>query len=418
MSWFYAEGGAQKGPVTEETFRALVQAGTITATTLVWRAGMADWQQYGAVSSASPGPVGEFPVTPNGGVSPPTPSGPVALSFSGDASEYFKIWIVNLLLTIATLGIYAAWAKVRTKRYFYANTRVLGHAFEYLADPVRILIGNIIVIALLFALNFAQTISVVAYVVLAGLLLMATPWLVVRALMFNARNSAWRGLRFHFNGRYAEAFKIFVLLPMLVALSLGFAYPWVAKQRREWVVNQHAYGRTGFMFSGATGEFYRIYLTGFAFILPLVVGYIALFAVAAPSLRGDAVEPSPLFALIGLFMLPAFFLAYCGFFYLRVHLFNYSWNNTEISGHRFRATMRFWDFFGLQMVNGIVTGLTMGLMYPWAAVRVANYTASSLKVIPAGSLDEFVAGAQPNVSAVGEAGSDILDLDIGIDFGL
>jgi uncharacterized membrane protein YjgN (DUF898 family) len=131
-----------------------------------------------------------------------------------------------------------------------------------------------------------------------------------------------------------------------------------------------------------------------------------------------ASEPSPLVAIIPLLMLPAFFLAYCGFFYLRVHLFNYSWNNTRISGHSFRATMKFWDFFGLQFINGMVTGATMGLMYPWAAVRLARYTASSLVVVPAGNLDEFVAAAQTNVSAIGEAGSDILDLDIGIDFGL
>ena len=30
--------------------------------------------------------------------------------FTGKASEYFGIWIVNVLLTILTLGIYSAWA--------------------------------------------------------------------------------------------------------------------------------------------------------------------------------------------------------------------------------------------------------------------------------------------------------------------
>ena len=246
MSWFYAEGGTQKGPVSEEVFRALVQAGTITATTLVWRAGMADWQQYGTLSAAPAGL--PSPGLAESGAVPGAPTAPAALTFSGNASEYFKIWIVNLLLTVATLGIYAAWAKVRTKRYFYANTRVLGHAFEYLADPVRILIGNIIVVALLFALNFSSMVSMVAYGVILAMILIATPWFVVRALLFNARNSAWRGLRFHFNGQYGEAFKIFVLLPLLTAVSLGLAYPWVARQQREWVVNRHAYGQTGFIF--------------------------------------------------------------------------------------------------------------------------------------------------------------------------
>ena len=43
-------------------------------------------------------------------------------SFTGNASEYFGIWIVNLLLSIVTFGIYTAWAKVRRLRYFYGNT--------------------------------------------------------------------------------------------------------------------------------------------------------------------------------------------------------------------------------------------------------------------------------------------------------
>ena len=65
--------------------------------------------------------------------------------FSGRAGEYFRIWIVNTFLTILTCGIYGAWAKVRTRRYFYAHTSIDGHAFDYLANPVAILKGNIIV---------------------------------------------------------------------------------------------------------------------------------------------------------------------------------------------------------------------------------------------------------------------------------
>lgn len=45
-------------------------------------------------------------------------------SFTGTGSEYFRIWIVNLLLSIVTLGIYSAWAKVRRMKYFYRNTRL------------------------------------------------------------------------------------------------------------------------------------------------------------------------------------------------------------------------------------------------------------------------------------------------------
>ena len=59
--------------------------------------------------------------------------------FTGTGGEYFRIWIVNLILSILTLGIYSAWAKVRTNRYFYGNTQVGNTGFEYHAKPLAIL---------------------------------------------------------------------------------------------------------------------------------------------------------------------------------------------------------------------------------------------------------------------------------------
>ncbi len=71
-----------------------------------------------------------------------TPNPPVAAAFQfhGDAREYFRIWIVNTLLTLLTLGLFSAWAKVRKRRYLRGNTELLGHRFDYTADPKRILV--------------------------------------------------------------------------------------------------------------------------------------------------------------------------------------------------------------------------------------------------------------------------------------
>ena len=54
MNWYYAVGSQQQGPVTEDQLRALAKDGVVTADTMVWRDGMADWQPYGAVSGAAP----------------------------------------------------------------------------------------------------------------------------------------------------------------------------------------------------------------------------------------------------------------------------------------------------------------------------------------------------------------------------
>src|SRR3954471_13313191 len=79
--------------------------------------------------------------------------------FRGKSGEFFRIWIVNIALTLITLGIYSAWAKVRTRRYFYGNTLVAGHSFDYHASPVRILIGRAIALVLFGGYQLGARIS-------------------------------------------------------------------------------------------------------------------------------------------------------------------------------------------------------------------------------------------------------------------
>src|SRR5688500_4641132 len=83
----------------------------------------------------------------------PPPAIRHGIEFTGRAGEFFGIWFVNLVLSVLTLGIYSAWAKVRTERYFYGNTRLGGAPFEYLAQPIAILKGRLIAYVVAIALG-------------------------------------------------------------------------------------------------------------------------------------------------------------------------------------------------------------------------------------------------------------------------
>lgn len=65
------------------------------------------------------------------------PSTELALEFHGTAREYFRIWIVNLCLTLLTFGIFSAWAKVRKKRYSYSHTTIAARRFSTWASRSR-----------------------------------------------------------------------------------------------------------------------------------------------------------------------------------------------------------------------------------------------------------------------------------------
>ncbi|WP_079851668.1 DUF898 family protein, partial [Acinetobacter baumannii] len=79
--------------------------------------------------------------------------------FHGNASEYFGIWIVNILLTIITLSLYAPWAKVRRLRYFYGNTEFFERRFDFTGIPTKILIGRLIALGIYVAFSISSQYS-------------------------------------------------------------------------------------------------------------------------------------------------------------------------------------------------------------------------------------------------------------------
>lgn len=143
-----------------------------------------------------------------------------AFEFTGSGKEYFKIWIVNLLLTILTLGIYSAWAKVRRLQYFYRNTRLDDASFEYHGTPMAILKGRLIAVGLFAVYSIAGKVNPLMGLVFGLLMAVVMPWLIVRSLRFKLYNSSYRGLHFSFAGDDWSAYRVFLLNPILTLLTL------------------------------------------------------------------------------------------------------------------------------------------------------------------------------------------------------
>src|SRR5215471_4708083 len=53
------------------------------------------------------------------------------LQFIGEGLELFKIKLINIILTIATLGLYYPWAKARTLNYLYSQTHFEDSPFSF-----------------------------------------------------------------------------------------------------------------------------------------------------------------------------------------------------------------------------------------------------------------------------------------------
>lgn len=138
-----------------------------------------------------------------------------ALKFHGEGSEYFKIWIVNVMLIIVTLGLYYPWAKVRMKRYFYANTILEGRSFEYHATGEQLFKGYLIAMVFFIAWTIVSEVSPIGGLVLFGILFTVIPWVVWKSIKFNMRMTSYSNVTFSFHGGLKEAYLNFFIYPVL-----------------------------------------------------------------------------------------------------------------------------------------------------------------------------------------------------------
>lgn len=140
--------------------------------------------------------------------------------FHGRDSEYFGIWIVNVLLNIVTLGLYSPWAHVRNKQYFYGNTELAGERFEYLATGKQIFLGRMLAGGLFAVYMLVQNSLPEISFAIGLIIFLLMPWIVRRSLSFNARMTRYRGVRFEFLGTVKGAYIQLFLKPILGYLAV------------------------------------------------------------------------------------------------------------------------------------------------------------------------------------------------------
>lgn len=350
----------------------------------------------------------------------------LSLRFDGSAREYFRIWIVNLCLTILTLGIFSAWAKVRKKRYSYSRTTLGGTPFQYLGRPIPILKGRVIAaIGFLFYYISSHYITyLMPYVLGAGLIV--APWVIVRSAAFNARYSAFRNMTFHFDGTYWGAMKMlyiwgivpafllgmifnwpgkpFVLAVTSIALSCSF--PWLIKRLKGFIIEHTSYGGKNGAFSATGGQFFKIYFVAGLILMAVAIPFFVLIVVFV-------LLKQPRFsAYIGVVPMYAGYVFM--FAYVQSRSGNLVWNHTRLGPLRFQSTLRWGGLIKLYVMNALGIIVSLGLLIPWAVMRTVKYRVDHMEVILEGELNEFQGSDASTVTAVGAEMIDFFDVDLSL----
>lgn len=348
-------------------------------------------------------------------VAPEAPAASVrnVMRFEGSTSEYFKIWIVNIALTIVTLGIFSAWAKVRSKRYFYGNTYIGAHAFDYHAPPLRILLGRAIAVALLACYFLASVIAPAARALGYLVFLFALPWLIKSSLRFAARNTSYRNVRFNFHGTYWGALKAFLLWQALAVITLFTILPFSHRARDYYNINNHSFGQASFRAEIPIGKLYQIYFIGLALLIGVIVVATIPYGLLTPAL-GNA--PGILWQLtIGATALISIciFLAIPAF--LGAMTFNLAFGSMRLGeDFQFESRLSPDRMAWIVLSNFVLTLLSLGLLYPWARIRKAHYMADCIAVIGPSNIESFASAPVNAGSAVGEEVASFFDIDFGL----
>ncbi|PAT40132.1 hypothetical protein CK623_07385 [Vandammella animalimorsus] len=146
------------------------------------------------------------------------------LKFTGTGAQYFRVWFVNVLLLILTLGIYTPWARKRTAEYFFSHSVIARSPLEFHASIKRMVIGFFIFLGLYKLFDWAISHD---NLLLVGLALssaaVAIPFLWGSAKRFRVTATRWRGLRLRFGTNWKEIY--WASWPVfLMAASWFFAY--------------------------------------------------------------------------------------------------------------------------------------------------------------------------------------------------
>jgi len=319
----------------------------------------------------------------------------------GNGMELFGIFIVNLLLTIITLGIYRFWATTRMRQYLWSHTSVDGESLEYTGTGLELFLGVLkaVGIFLLLALvlvglplflmeQFGQEdpilamvfmVPIIAYFVIFTLLILAAPFW---ARGYKLSRTRWRGIRFAQSGSGFKYALRTIGYGLLAIFTLYLCVPLMRNRLYAYSMNHTWFGGKAFEYNGETGPLFSAFIK-------VLLGNIVLFAVFALIMFGvidtealqageqpAGMELAIIFALFLVVIIASMYLG-IGYFVAEIKHFT---ANTRYEGLRFSSTVSSGSLFGMLVVDLLLLIFTLGLAIPWVIVRSSRYFAENFDI--------------------------------------
>jgi len=308
---------------------------------------------------------------------------PHRLAFHGRGGSLLGIHVVNVLLTLCTAGVFYFWARVRVRRYLFAQTSFANDRFAFHGRGIEVLVGflkAVLVFGLpIAALNWLPALldagpaaTIAASLGAWALALVLVPVARAGARRYRLSRTSWRGIRFSFRGSTPAYVRLFVTGWLLTLVTLGLYYPWFATHTHGYLTRHCRFGSGRFAFDGQGRD--------------LLVDFLYAILLTLPT------------------------LGVCWFWFTAAKR-RYFWRHTTFEGARFACTITGGNLLGLRLGNAALVLLTLGLGWPFATVRNARFVCRHVTL--AGPLDlDAVRQESREATATGEGLLGLLEADL------
>ena len=194
-------------------------------------------------------------------------------SYHGTGGELFKIFFVNIILTVLTLGLYFPWAKAKILTYHFSNTEFKGTRFAFHGTGKEMFKGFIkayIILGVLFgAYNWAIILlqqgqawaTAIILAVFAGYCAII-PMAIVGSARYRSSRTTWRGIHFRYTGTVKSMAKVIFKGVFFTIITFGIYAAWLIVDIFTELLSNSRLGNVQFKFTGKGGDLFWTQLAG------------------------------------------------------------------------------------------------------------------------------------------------------------
>lgn len=314
--------------------------------------------------------------------------------FSGRMGDFFVMQLVNLALTVVTLGIYRFWAVTRIRRYLWSHTSVQGAPLEWAGTGMELFKGFLILIVLfgipMSALSFwlqslllrgQWQLAIAVYILLLVGVLYLSGVAIFRMVRYRLNRTYWQGVRGGSDDGGWTFGLGYLARGFTVLLSFTLTVPWLTAWGWNALFAKMSFGSLSFEGDARWRALFGKYLAAIFLAVVFVVAVVLIIVFGAGALGGGPPDPAkaaPLIVSATLLIyigLPLIMLRYAA--YLHRHLVGH----LSLGPVRFAFDATTLDWLKYYLFNVALVVFTLGLGLLLWPYRHWQFYTSHLTVI-------------------------------------